>query len=65
MINSQIRASYWMTFPLTIVNFNHFFIQPAPEVYGYCLIAMGIESFEWFELDIFGLAKQFFSRSDI
>jgi hypothetical protein len=22
---------------------------------------MGIESFEWFELDIFGLAKQFFS----
>jgi hypothetical protein len=26
------------------------------EVYGYCLIAMGIESFEWFELDIFGLA---------
>jgi hypothetical protein len=31
------------------------------EVYGYCLIAMGIESFEWFELDIFGLAKQFFS----
>ena len=30
MINSQIRASYWMTFPLTIVNFNNFFIQPAP-----------------------------------
>jgi hypothetical protein len=29
--NSQIRASYWMTFPLTIVNFNHFFIQPAPD----------------------------------
>jgi hypothetical protein len=27
------------------------------EVYGYCLIAMGIESFEWFELDIFGLAN--------
>ena len=22
---------------------------------------MGIESFEWFELDIFGLEKQFFS----
>ena len=22
---------------------------------------MGIESFEWFELDIFGLAKQFFT----
>ena len=32
MINSQIRASYWMTFPLIIENFNHFFIQPAPEV---------------------------------
>ena len=29
------------------------------EVYGYCLIAVGTESFEWFELDIFGLAKQF------
>jgi hypothetical protein len=28
-LNSQIHASYWMTFPLTIVNFNHFFIQPA------------------------------------
>jgi hypothetical protein len=34
VINSQIRASYWMTFPLTIVNFNHFFIQPAPEIGG-------------------------------
>jgi hypothetical protein len=32
---SQIRASYWMTFPLTIVNFNHFFIQPAPDLYKY------------------------------
>jgi hypothetical protein len=32
VINSQIRASYWMTFPLAIVNFNHFFIQPAPGV---------------------------------
>ena len=32
MINSRIRASYWMTFPLTIINFNHFFIQPAPGV---------------------------------
>jgi hypothetical protein len=32
VINSQIRASYWMTFPLTIVNFNHFFIQPAPDL---------------------------------
>jgi hypothetical protein len=31
VINSQIRASYWMTFPLTVVNFNHFFIQPAPD----------------------------------
>jgi hypothetical protein len=30
VINSQIRASYWMTFPLIIVNFNHFFIQPTP-----------------------------------
>jgi hypothetical protein len=30
---SQIGASYWMTFPLTIVNFNHFFIQPTPEIY--------------------------------
>ena len=25
-------VSYWMTFLLTIVNFNHFFIQPAPAV---------------------------------
>ena len=23
-----------MTFPLTIVNFNHFFIQPAPDPFG-------------------------------
>jgi hypothetical protein len=30
-MNSQIRASYWMTFPLTIINFNHFFTQQAPE----------------------------------
>ena len=30
MINSQIRASYWMTFPLTIVNFNHFFYTTGP-----------------------------------
>ena len=30
MINSQLRASYWMTLQLTIVNFNHFLIQPAP-----------------------------------
>jgi hypothetical protein len=35
VINSQIGASYWMTFALiTIVNFNHFFIQPAPDVHG-------------------------------
>jgi hypothetical protein len=31
VINCQIRASYRMTFPLIIVNFNHFFIQPAPD----------------------------------
>jgi hypothetical protein len=30
VINSQIRASNRMTFPLTVVSFNHFFIQPAP-----------------------------------
>ena len=28
----KIRGSDWLTFPLIIVNFNHFFIQPAPEM---------------------------------
>jgi hypothetical protein len=37
MINSQIRASYWMTFPQPIVNFNHFFIQPAPGFWAFIL----------------------------
>ena len=32
--NSQIGASYWMTFPLTIVNFNHFFIYNQPLAAG-------------------------------
>ena len=26
----KIRCSDWLKFPLVIVNFNHFFIQPAP-----------------------------------
>ena len=26
----KIRDSDWLTFPLIIVNFNHFFIQPTP-----------------------------------
>ena len=30
MINYKIRDSDWLTFPLIIVNFNHFFMQPAP-----------------------------------
>ena len=30
MIKYKIRGSDWLTFPLIIVNFNHFFIQPAP-----------------------------------
>ena len=30
MIKYKIRCSDWLTFPLIIVNFNHFFIQPAP-----------------------------------
>ena len=32
MIKHKIRGSDWLTFPLIIVNFNHFFIQPAPSV---------------------------------
>ena len=32
MIKYKIRDSDWLTFPLIIVNFNHFFIQPAPEL---------------------------------
>ena len=27
----QIRDNDWLTFPLIIVNFNHFFTQPTPE----------------------------------
>ena len=30
MIKYKIRGSDWLTFPLIIVKFNHFFIQPAP-----------------------------------
>ena len=30
MIKYKIRDFDWLTFPLIIVNFNHFFIQPAP-----------------------------------
>ena len=33
MIKCKIRATHWWTFPLIIVNFNHFFIQPAPGVF--------------------------------
>ena len=32
MIRYKIRDSDWLTFPLIIVNFNHFFIQSAPGV---------------------------------
>ena len=32
MIKYKIRCSDWLTFLLIIVNFNHFFIQPAPGV---------------------------------
>ena len=32
MIKYKIRDSDWLTFPLIIVNFNHFFIQPPPDV---------------------------------
>ena len=31
MVKYKIRGSNWLTFPPIIVNFNHFFIQPAPE----------------------------------
>ena len=31
-----------MTFPLTIVNFNHFFIQPAPGEYDACDVTLSI-----------------------
>ncbi len=30
VVNSKIRDSDWLTFTLTIVNFNYVFIQPAP-----------------------------------
>ena len=30
IVNSKIRDSDWLTFALTIVNFNYVFIQPAP-----------------------------------
>ena len=30
MIKYKIRGSDWLMFPLETVNFNHFFIQPAP-----------------------------------
>ena len=30
MIKYKIRGSYWLTFALIIVNFNHFFVQLAP-----------------------------------
>ena len=30
VIKYKIRDSDWLKFPLIIVNFNHFFIQPAP-----------------------------------
>ena len=30
VVNSKIRDSVWLTFTLTIVNFNYVFIQPAP-----------------------------------
>ena len=32
VVNSKIRDSDWLTFALTIVNFNHVFIQRAPEL---------------------------------
>ena len=35
MIKYKIRGSDWLKFPLIIVNFNHFFIQPAPDPYGH------------------------------
>ena len=31
VVNYKIRAFDWLTFALTIVNFNHVFIQPAPD----------------------------------
>ncbi len=30
VVNSKIRDSDWLTFPLTVVNFAYIFIQPAP-----------------------------------
>ncbi len=30
VVNSKIRDSDWLTFTLTIVNFNYVLIQPAP-----------------------------------
>ena len=32
VVNSKIRDSDWLTFALTIVNFNYVFIQSAPEI---------------------------------
>ena len=36
MIKYEIRCSDWLTFPLIIVNLNHFFIQPAPALLSLC-----------------------------
>ena len=33
VIKYKIRGNDWLTFSLIIVNFNHFFIQLAPEVW--------------------------------
>ena len=38
MIKYKIRGSDWLTLALIIVNFNHFFIQPAPGVYSFIII---------------------------
>ena len=49
MIKYKIGGSDWLTFPLIIVNFKHFFIQPAPGYYAHtnddapsrnCLLAL-------------------------
>ena len=55
VIKYKICGTDWLTFPLIIVNFNHFFIQPAPggENPGVC-IALVIRQIEMIPWQAFG-----------
>ena len=46
MIKYKIRDSDWLAFPLIIVNFNHFFIQPAPDCQLFIRILLSFLEYE-------------------